>query len=500
MKINMLFSAVVSALLLVTPSCSLEEDTSSLSTPENFFRKVSECQSVLNGCYIPLKNIYTYTYMIATEGVTDILYIASGTQDAQLDISPAKPRFGSTVWTQGFLGVQRCNFAIHGITASEYLTEEQKLPLVGEAIVLRAYYYYLLTSFFGDVPYYEDDVKDQQTLARIGKLPRMSAVETRNKLIAQLQDYASRMKQQRTSEAEGNRLGAAVGWMLIGKMAMWNKQWPTALAALGELEKIYGDLAEYDYASNVMFRNKNTPESIMEIQHTYTAGGLSYTSTVASICMPYPRKSGTNIYNGVEVEELGDASTAWSPLRPNVFFCQGLQTRLGTDIRTKYNMAWEYNGHTFDGVNSRPWMGPKFWCPNLQASSDGNNYKVFRYADAILMIAECYCMMEEADKSMEYLNQVKTRAQIKPYTKFKTYARLMDEIRNERARELVGEFQRKFDLVRWGIWYQSVVDYSDYQLLLNNIRPCHEYYPIPDTEVVYSGYNLDNKAYAAYGL
>lgn len=500
MKMKYIFYAFLPVLLLGAPSCSLDEDISRISTPENFFRKVSECQSVVNSCYIPLKSIYTYTYMIATEGVTDIMYIASGTQDAQLDISPAKPRFGSTVWTQCYLGVQRCNFAIEGILASGYIDEADKTPLVGEAVVLRAYYYYILTSFFGDVPYYEDDIADQETLMRIAKLPRMSARESRDKLIEQLQYYAPLMKQERTSEARENRLGAAVAWMLIGKLAMWNQQWNTALDALKELEKIYGNLSDYDFETNVKFRNKNTPESIMEIQHTYTAGGLVYTANVASICMPYPRKADSNIYDGVEVEELGGNATAWSPLRPNTFFCQGLQTKLGTDIRTRLNMAWDYNGLTFASVNTRPWMGPKFWCPDLQSGYDGNNYKVFRYADAILMMAECYCMLEDETNSMAYLNMVKERAQIKLYSKFKSYVHLMDEISNERARELIGEFQRKFDLVRWGTWYQAVVDYSDYQNLLLNVLPCHEYYPIPDTEVVYSGYNLDNKAYEAYGL
>lgn len=500
MKIKYLLYAFLPMLLLATPSCSLEEDASRISTPGNFFRKVSECQAVVNGCYIPLKNIYTYTYMIATEGVTDIMYIASGTQDAQLDISPAKPRFGSTVWTQCYIGVQRCNFAIAGISGSEFIEDTDKTRLLGEAVVLRAYFYYILTSFFGDVPYYEDDVTDQETLLRIAKLPRMSAVESRNELIKQLQFYAPQLDQVRTSEIDGNRLGAAVAWMLIGKLAMWNQEWSTALSALQELEKIYGQLSQYDLETNIKFRNKNTLESIMEIQHTYTAGGLIYSSNVASICMPYPRKAHSNIYDGVEVPELGDASTAWSPLRPNTFFSQGLQPKLGADLRTELNMAWAYNGHTFANVNSRPWMGPKFWCPNLQSGYDGNNYKVFRFADAVLMMSECYCMMKQEDKSMEYLNMVKERANIKLYTKFKSYAHLMDEIRNERARELIGEFQRKYDLVRWGIWYQSVMDYTDYARVLENILPCHEYYPIPDTEVVYSGYNLDNKAYEAYGL
>ena len=91
---NILYATLFSASLLFQ-SCSLDEDTSGISSPDNFFRKYSECQSVVNSCYIPIKSIYTYTYMLATECVTDIAYCPSGTRDASLDISPAVPRFGS---------------------------------------------------------------------------------------------------------------------------------------------------------------------------------------------------------------------------------------------------------------------------------------------------------------------------------------------------------------------------------------------------------------------
>ena len=98
----------------------------------------------------------------------------------------------------------------------------------------------------------------------------------------------------------------------------------------------------------------------------------------------------------------------------------------------------------------------------------------------------------------------RTRAGLDPYT-YRTPARLEEEIHNERARELFGEFQRKYDLVRWGIWYESVTANTDYAYLQLNteqslIKPCHEYYPIPDTEVTYSKYNLDNDEYKKYGL
>ena len=115
------------------------------------------------------------------------------------------------------------------------------------------------------------------------------------------------------------------------------------------------------------------------------------------------------------------------------------------------------------------------------------------------MMSECYAEQENIDESIRYLNMVKERAGLAPYT-FKNIESLMEEIQKERGRELLGEFQRKFDLVRWGIWYQMTYDYTNYSTLKENMLPCHEYYPIPDKEVVYSGGALDNKAYNEYGM
>lgn len=489
-------------------SCSLEEDTSAFSSPKNFFRTFSECQSVVNGCYMPLKNIYTLQYMLATECATDLSYSFSGTRDSQLDISPAVPRFGQNVWTQGYLGVQRCNFALNGIMQSPAFMDEsgkidmdnpKLIQLVCEAKTLRAFYYYTLTSFFGDVPFYFDDVANIDVLEKIAVLPRMSAVETRKKCIADLQEIVSLAEQTRTCDNKEYRLGAACAYMVIAKMAMWNHDWEIALNALKELETIYGDFSGYPYDKNIRFRDKNKPESIMEIQHTYTAGGLAYTATLATMCTPTHESMGDCVYDGVKIPELGTQATTYTAMRPTTYFCTVLQTERGKDIRAHYNMAWSYDGHRFKSVSSRPWCGPKFWCPDMNGNRDGNNYTVFRYADAILMLAECYNELDEDELAVEYLNKVRNRAQLPDYI-YRTHERLTDEIRCERARELFGEFQRKFDLVRWGIWYDTVVEFNDNQNLQKNIRPCHRYYPIPDTEVVYSKYSLDNREYEKYGL
>ena len=118
---------------------------------------------------------------------------------------------------------------------------------------------------------------------------------------------------------------------------------------------------------------------------------------------------------------------------------------------------------------------------------------------AILMMAECYAETEDSDEAVRYLNMVRERAGTTAYV-FKNKDALLEEIQKERGRELLGEFQRKFDLVRWGIWYQMTYEYTNYPTLKDNMLPCHEYYPIPDKEVVYSGGALDNKAYNEYGM
>ena len=501
--------AILATVLL--QACSLMEDTSSLSTPKNFFRSKAECQAIVNGCYIPIKNIYTQTYYTVTECQSDIAYINYGTLDCRLDVSPTLPRYGATVWSNGYLGVQRCNFAIQGIEKAKCLNESDRARLLCEAKALRAFFFYTLTCMFGDVPFYFDDVSDFKVMDRIAILPRMSAVDTRAACIEDLLAIAPKAPQTRTSDNEDARLGAAMAWMMIGKMAMWNaakddpskaENWyRTAVSALEKLEDIYGDLSQYNYSFNATFHNKNTPESIMEVQHAFSRGGISYVSNLAAYMEP--NSSATTIskavYDGVEIPELGVDCDLHTSARPTTYFSQGLQPRSGIDVRKADNMAWDYKGQVFSSVNTTPWPGPKFWCPDMVKSNDGNNYKVYRYADALLMLSECWYALGDSDKSVEYLNAVRRRAGLGDYT-FRTLPRLFEEIQKERARELFGEFQRKFDLVRWGIWYDAVQDNTGSENLRENMKPCHEYYPIPETEVVNSKYHLDNKEYNKYGL
>ncbi|MCQ2135523.1 MAG: RagB/SusD family nutrient uptake outer membrane protein [Bacteroidales bacterium] len=541
-------------------SCSLVEKPTSFVNRDNYYGNRTQCVSALNGCYLPMSSIYSASFMFVTEACTDIWHSNSTTKDAILEVTPAKPQYGATMWKQGYMGVMRCNECIECIAAAD-IPAAEKEPLVAEARVLRAMYYYILTSVFNGVPYYKYMVADDKTLLEIRKLPRTDAREIREDLYYDLKDNAlpyfteENGLKVRASEAPSQRVGYALCLMLMAKMAMWNEDWDMAMQPLKALEELYGEFSEASYPlEQTMWRYKNSAESILEIQHDWSRSGVQYAGNVCAIMTPSHSRdeNGNYLYDGVSIPELGEEGSSWSALiannnygifRPATGTSKTENTSLQNALFNPMPLTYddEYNtadgryytkldleavkageirgqkidrrvyytfgmgnletGATFNSTRRYgvAWAGPKFWCPGYVLSYDSNNYKVFRYADVILMIAECYCQMENGEASMEYVNKIRERAGVDPVTNFTGFEALQVLIRAERARELGGEFQRKFDLVRWGIWYEQTLANTS-SSVKQRIKPCHRYYPIPDQQCALSGYILTNDEYINDGL
>ncbi len=498
-KYNYLLFLLLLAGVTVSTGCKklLEEEPSSFVSPGEFFQNENQCIAALNGCYIPLNNIYTADFMVAQEGATDLAFLNSSSLDAKFEISPANPGMGDNLWSACYSGIMYCNAAIYGIDNAK-VAADRKPALKAEAVTLRALYYYILTSAFNDVPYYTENVGSLSALTDVMKLGRMSAVETRDKLIKELQEYASKLPQLRTSEVPQNRVSASMAYMLIGKMALWNKEYQICVDAMQSVRKIYGQLGQYQL-KDTWFRNKNTPESIFEIQFTWSATGLKKTSSVACFFTP-TKAAGTSTYDGVNIPELGAKANPFTSITPTEYF-MGLYDY--ADPRREMILAYSYNGAYFkrpmqNNGTGKAWMGPKFWCPGMDNVADGNNQKVFRYADALLMLAEAANETGDNALAFQCLNEVKARAY--EGLKLPTYPGkdlFFEEVKKERARELMGEYGRKWDLVRWGIFFKAVSETAgtEYDVIKNNLRAYHEYYPIPDKEVLRSGGILTNPAY-----
>ncbi len=236
-----------------------------------------------------------------------------------------------------------------------------------------------------------------------------------------------------------------------------------------------------------------------------------------------------DIFNGIAIPELGAYSRIGESARPTTYYFTKVMPYNGSDLRSgEYsngateprgssgNLAWRWSGYAADDTvrdpatrsvlwfsvcntaTKRPWLGNKFWCENMYYNMDSNNYKFFRFADVLLMLSEAHLQSGNNELAVKYLNITRVRAGLEKLTQNSVNGNkeaMMEEIRLERARELLGEFQRKFDLVRWGIWYERTVAYNDGKYLPGYIRPYHRYLPIPTNQITYSNGALDNNEY-----
>ena len=559
---NTIRNIFVAALFVFAAACSLKEEPTSFVNKHNFYENRDQCYAALNACYIPFNSIYISDFMLVTESCTDIWQSNSSAVDASLDVSPSKPQFGARVWEQGYKGVMYCNEAIHCIEKAA-IADSLKGPLAAEGRVLRGMYYYILTSMFNGVPYYTCMVDSYAVQDSIRKLPRTPADTIRARVYRDIRDnaipYFTRENglKVRGGEAHNNRSGYAHGLMIMAKCAMWNQDWEAALVPLKLLEELYGEFTEARYPlEQVQWRYKNTAESIFEIQHDYSRDGVRYHGNVACIMMP--PHAGNGVFDGAKLDGYGTTMPGWNSLsitniyslfRPNyglvetetsastnsLFsplpltydkesapYVEGGRQRYMTKIDTAALRAGVIRGKKIDrrvryaiGLGNLEtgetftttrkfgtgWPGPKFWCPDIERTYDSNNYRIFRYADALLMMAECYANLQaDPELCMKYLNLIRERAGVDHFTNFTGYEDFLVFLRAERARELGGEFMRKFDLVRWGIWYEQTYQYTHKDLLREKMLRCHRYYPIPDKQCALSGYILDNPEYKSEGL
>ena len=84
------------------------------------------------------------------------------------------------------------------------------------------------------------------------------------------------------------------------------------------------------------------------------------------------------------------------------------------------------------------------------------NTQLIRYADVLLMLAECYIENNQVNNALPLINQVRARSHAFQYTTLGDQSNATTILRHERQIELAGEQLRYFDLVRWGTLKQTI--------------------------------------------
>ena len=349
-----------------------------------------------------------------------------------------------------------------------------------QARLLRVYYYNILWHYYGNVPFYLENLSLPYTA------PQITADEIYNQLLPELEEIiASKVLPLRWEAAEAGRVSQAMAYMLYAEMVMYQKdtaRYPRALTYMKEL------IASPDYSLNPNFANlweesgEWCSESIFEInynddqaQRDWGAAALNAGGSVL------PTLISPNQWPGGDGWNTGEDGWGFLPVRLETYnmYEEG-------DVRRDATI-WDVRGYTYTERYQdthlwlgkyRPYSDNNKDCPTSKNLNYNNNKRIYRYAETLLNAAELLLATGGSSaEALQYLNEVRTRAGLTGYTECN-----LDNIINERHLEFCGEGKRYFDLVRTDKAATVLVP-DKYGYRTNSWTPSKKHIPLAQSEL-----------------
>ncbi len=396
------------------------------------------------------------------------------------------------LWQAAYEGINRANY-MHQYKdknlAGETISFAGKDALYGEIYFLRAYYYFHLVKFFGDVPLFTDrrlSLSDSRQLGRAPKADVYAAIEN---------DLTSAIAVLPAVQVEKGRITKYAAQALLGKVYLYQKKYDQAAAMLDNVINSNAFSLVSNFASIFLVTGENGPESVFEIQYSngspyYNWGGVTRGQGNLSVqqCgirglngspdMPYAPGWSTNL----PTQNLANAYTAGDQRKDATI----LDIEAYKAAHPSYNITYQVAPYKNTGLYNQKYHPRKGQTSGQIELNYLNNYRTIRYADVLLMAAEAFNRVTAPNdaKAQNYLNQVRRRAfgdNLHDITS--TGNALYDAILAERRLELAMEGDRFFDLVRTGKAASTITGF---------VANKHEVFPIPQQEVEISGLTQNN--------
>ena len=509
------YSAVFLILLVSLISCEdfLDTKPSDFLSPDTYYETEQELESALNGVYDVLGQSAMYgNYLIsqngeeADEGFYAKKSLVSGAQVCNTSISDANVL---NLWQALYAGISRANFLLESIDNPERTTRRDAIQ--GEALFLRSYYYYLLTLNWGDVPLILQPVKTTGG----NNIPQASSDKIYEQIVSDMQ-IAEELVSDITDFGFGGRVNkSAVRGVLARVYLSWagypiKDESKYAEARKWALKVMEDEKAQHslnpDFSQvfiNYAQDKYDIKESIWEVE---------FWSDGTGTFKEYGRV-GNN--NGI-ITTNEAVGYAYGYINANARL---YNLYIGGDtLRRNWAVApFKYNNSTGAKVyftstqlyqrNCGKWRREyELITPKIKGGTP-QNFPLVRYSDVLLMFAEAENAVNNGPTEAAYnaINQVRRRGwgKLLPNAKDITEADLPDnldkvsflrEIQDERSRELCFECFRKKDLIRWGIYVETLRDAAAeitaeapsglvYGALAgNNVSDRDKLLPIPDYE------------------
>ncbi|MAZ37569.1 MAG: RagB/SusD family nutrient uptake outer membrane protein [Crocinitomicaceae bacterium] len=480
MKTLKILTFVVFASIL-TVGCKkyLETDPMYSQDAENYFTEEEHYHTALVGAYDLLQGSFINIWIGEIASDNSIAGGESVVDSKGLHDIDEMNHGGVNIELRNVL---RWNYA--GVTRANYIMENKdnvsfsgKTQLLAEARFLRAYYYFQLVKYFGDIPLIVDErlgIDELKEKERTPKSEVYAQIESDLSFASENLPAIATIKGKATS-------GAAKS--LLGRVYLYQRKFSECASVLDEvINSGQYDLAA-DYTTLFAENSEGNSETVFDVQYSGLEGG-SYGCLICLEGNAAPGFQGIRQYTGpiygdgnsynLPTKDLYEAFDVNDKVRRDASVLD-IEAFIALQSETDITYAIGGGGHTGYYNNKYIKRIGEFGLPDNDLTSPVN-YRVIRFADVLLMAAEAYSEIGNSGRSLEYVNKVRSRAGAPALSS--SGEELLSDIYQERRLELCGEGFRFFDLVRTGEAENKIEGF---------ISGKHDLFPIPQVEIALAG-------------
>lgn len=353
-------------------------------------------------------------------------------------------------YNENYSGIARLNTLLDRLEGSS-LTESEKNKVRAEACFLRAFYYFDLVTHWGGVPLMLHEIKTETEAF----IPNSTVEEVYNQILTDVNEAISIGLDVADKFPQSGRatMGAAKMLRAYAYMSKPSKEYAKAEQDLRDITQMNYGLLD-NYADVFELGNKNSKESIFEIQYMDGDGGQHSDFPWRLI----PKCSNTDVMMGIAANNYTGTSGGWAvPTQEMIDSYEDGDKRLAATIAVAEGTVDAAEQFTFEALKEakgyvcppgkafRYFTNKYYHPPYNYASRAGDNFPVYRYSGALLLLAECLVEQGKNAEAISYINQVRARAGL-PALAGVTKQAVLDEMRHE----LAFENHRWTDLIRTG--------------------------------------------------
>lgn len=473
---------------------------------DNFWQNEKDALLALNGIYDVLQSRVLYSGNL--NGEAGIPMYDSFTDNSlnqwkwegpgnyvEGNVSASTAGMFEGFWMANYRGIVRSNEAIVNLPkmTSEQINTATKDNFLGQALFLRALFYFNLAVYYEDVPL----ITAPQTLetAQVAKNSQRDVID---QIVTDLQQAAELLPPTQPADRYGHATkGAAYG--LLARVHLFDHEWAKAATAAQNVIEL--GLYDLTLPYNVQFTEdgENSKDVVFSVRFL-EAAGFSTNETFSSTYVGQPKVDKQPMPNLVADFYCTDGkpiteSDLYNPANPK----ENRDPRLLTSVWFKddvfiTDLGNRFNGNNVTGYGLKKYLRTKTSESGIgPAGVGGQDFYILRYADVLLMRAEALIESNQiGDEVYSLINQVRQRPGVDMPTVQEAEgtglspAQLREIVRHERRVELAFEGLRFLDLIRWGTvneaYDRMVADnLNGYNPRYQNKRS--ETFPIPLSEM-----------------